>query len=268
MALGRVAAYAEWRRQPVGEPLELAEEVVDRAQELVHGWLGDDAGREALTWLGPLEAAELLDTVGLAPAHQELVRDPSGLVPAARAVGYPVALKAAGLRRLTKTEAGGVSLDVHGDDEVRAAYDRMSELLGDAMRPAIVQAMVPEGIECRVGVFRHARLGDVLTLGPGGSLAERVGGEAMRIFPITDVDAERLIDGSTIGPLMDAEGPAAKDALRDLIVRLAALADAIPEIVQVRLNPVLVVDGSAAITDAKVALATFRPDGRPAVRHL
>jgi acyl-CoA synthetase (NDP forming) len=71
-----------------------------------------------------------------------------------------VAFKASGLERLSKTEAGGVSLDVHGDDEVRHAYERMCELLGDAMRPAVVQVMVPEGVECRVGIYRHAVLGD------------------------------------------------------------------------------------------------------------
>ena len=56
--------------------------------------------------------------------------------------------------------------------------------------------------------------------------------------------------------------------MRDLLVRVAALADAIPEIVGVRLNPVLVFGGTAAITDVRISLAPYHPDTRPTVRRL
>lgn len=272
LALSRVARYAAWRAQPVGEVHELAPDEVAAARRLATGWLGDVAsaadGVRPRRWLGPLEAEELLATAGLRPAAQELAADVEEAVAAARRLGYPVALKASGLERLSKTEAGGVSLDVHGDDEVRRAHARMSELLGDAMSPTVVQVMVPEGVECRVGVYRHEVLGDVLTLGPGGSVAERVAEEALQIFPVTDADAERLIDASPMATLVAEHGPAARQALIELIVRLAALADAVPEIAAVRLNPVLVVDGVAAITDARIALAPHVADSRPKVRRL
>ena len=64
---------------------------------------------------------ELLSTFGLARCPGRLADDADAAVAAARAIGYPVAVKATGLPRLAKTEAGGVSLDVHGDDEVRTA---------------------------------------------------------------------------------------------------------------------------------------------------
>lgn len=268
-ALGRVAGYAAWRAQPVGVVPATVDADLDRARELVKGWVGDHpADASHRRWLHPAEAADLLATVGLAPVAQALASDIEEAVGAARRLGYPVALKASGLERLSKTERGGVSLDVHGDDEVRHAYLRMNELLGDAMHPAVVQVMVPEGAECRVGIYRHPVLGDVLTLGPGGSMAERVAGEAMRILPLTDADAERLIDASVVAPLLDEQGPQARRALADLLLRLAGLADAVPEIAWVRLNPVLVVAGSAAITDVRIGLQPVVADTRPPVRRL
>ena len=256
----------------MGEVHELDPEAVDAARSLATGWLGEVGaaadGVRPRRWLGPLEAEQLLATAGLRPAAQELAPDVDAAVEAARRLGYPVALKASGLERLSKTEAGGVSLDVHGDDEVRRAHARMCELLGDAMHPTVVQVMVPEGVECRVGVYRHEVLGDVLTLGPGGSVAERVAEEALQIFPVTDADAERLIDASPMAALVAEHGPAARAALVELIVRLAALAEAVPQIAAVRLNPVLVVDGVAAITDARIALAPHVVDPRPKVRRL
>jgi acyl-CoA synthetase (NDP forming)/RimJ/RimL family protein N-acetyltransferase len=263
LAMGRVARYAAWRSQPVGHLVELPDADLDAARTQVAGWL--DAGAR---WLDPLESEQLLRHAGLQPAPQALVSSAEEAVAAARTLGYPVALKASGLERLSKTEAGGVSLDVHGDDEVRHAYERMSTLLGDAMRPAIVQVMVPEGVECRVGVFRHQVLGDVLTLGPGGASMERVAKESLQILPLTDADAERLIDASVLAPLLAEHGAAARAALVELLCRLASLAEAVPEIVAVRLNPVLVVDGSAAITDVRIALAPYVVDPRPHVRRL
>ena len=91
----------------------------------------------------------------------------------------------------------------------------------------------------------------------------------MRILPLTDADAERLVDALGGRPAARRAGPARPAAaLVDLLVRLAALADAVPEIVAVRLNPVLVVAGSAAITDARIGLQPFVPDTRPPVRRL
>ncbi len=268
-ALGRVAGYSAWRAQPIGEVPTIEGIDLDRARALAAGWVGDGSadptGRRALD---PLEAAELLATVGLAPVAQALVDDLDAAVGAARRLGYPVAVKASGLERLSKSEAGGVSLDVHGDDEVRHAYERMAARLGDAMHPAVVQVMVPEGAECRVGIYRHPVLGDVLTLGPGSSMAERVADEVMRIFPLTDADADRLVDSSVIAPLLEEQGPLARPALAELLLRLAALAEAVPEIASVRLNPVIVSAGSANITDVRIGLQPFVADTRPPVRRL
>ncbi|MCB0978821.1 MAG: acetate--CoA ligase family protein [Acidimicrobiales bacterium] len=270
MALGRVTRYANWRRAEVGEAFVPAEDAIAAAKRKVQTWLEDsqnldDQGRRIL---GVVESDELLAAVGLDSVRQEVVQDADGAVVAARRIGYPVALKAGGLERLSKTEAGGVALDVHGDEEVRAAFGRMEQVLGEGMFPAIVQAMVPEGIECRIGIARTPVVGDLVTLGVGGALAERVGDQSVRLFPVTDRDADLLIDESAVGSLIDESDPEGRAALRDVLVRLAGLADAIPEIVRIRLNPVIVAEGSARITDIRVLLAHHLPDTRPPVRRL
>jgi len=280
LALGRVAAYAAWRAEPDGTTYEPDPEALARARALVAGWLATPAAADggvsgvgpADRWgrrtLGVASVDELLGVVGLSLVPQAVTSGLDETVAAARRIGYPVAVKAGGLERLTKTEAGGVALDVHGDEEVRDAHRRMEAVLGDAMRPTIVQEMVPEGVECRIGIARHPAVGDVITLGVGGALAERVGQQAVRLFPVTDVDAHRLIDASDLAALLADAAPADRDALADLLHRLAGLADAVPEIVRIRLNPVMVVDGRAALTDARITLAPHRPDTRPTVRRL
>lgn len=265
LALARVAHYGEWRREPAGELPTFDDADVEDARSSVARLLENNPdGR----WLDPRQASDLLATHGMAPLDSRLVDDADQAVASARAIGYPVALKATGLVRLAKTEAGGVALDVHGDQEVREAYARMTALLGPAMRPALVQAMAEPGVECLVGLHRHPELGDVMTLGPGGATAAQLEQVALRILPLTDADAGRLIASSRVAALVDEAGQATRAALEDLLLRLGALADAIPEIAQVRLNPVLVGPGGAAVTDARIRLEPWQPDPRPQVRRL
>ena len=105
----------------------------------------------------------------------------------------------------------------------------MAELHGDAMRPALVQAMARSGVDVELVVRQHPVFGSVLALGPAGT-----GQLELRIVPLTDVDAERLLEGL---PDLDPEAGA---CLADLVLRLSALAVAVPELVEARLDPVLV----------------------------
>src|SRR5690606_38488719 len=107
---------------------------------------------------------------------------------------YPVVLKAAGLARLAKTEARGLAVDLHSDDEVRQSHDRMSALLGEAMVPALVQAMAEPGVDVAVRLVQSPEVGSVLSVGHGGVVAEQVGFDSLRFLPLTDLDAERLLD--------------------------------------------------------------------------
>lgn len=265
LALARVTQYADWRREPAGELPTFLDADVDAARRSVAQLLEDDPqGR----WLDPVQAADLLITHGIAALPSRLVDGADEAAAAARVIGYPVALKATGLPRLAKTEAGGVSLDVHDDEEIGKAYRRMREHLGEAMRPALVQAMAAPGIECLVGLHRHPVLGDVMTLGAGGATAERLEQVAVRILPLTDTDARRLVRSSRVGPLLEDAGAASCAVIEDLLLRLGAIADAIPEIAQVRLNPVLVGPAGAAVTDVRIRLERWRPDPRPEVRRL
>ncbi len=264
-ALGRVAEYAEWQRQPHGRVPEV--DGTEAAAELVDRLL-DGVARPEERWLDADEAADLLATVGIESLAHRLVDDADAAVAGAAEIGYPVALKATGLERLAKTEAGGVALDVHGHDEVRSAYRRMVGQLGRAMRPALVQAMGPPGVECWVGVHQHPAFGSVVTFGPGALASQAVDQLAMRILPLTDADAGWLVSSSTVGAEIAALGRSAVAAAEQLLLRLAALADAVPEVALVRLNPVIVSASGTFLTDARIRLAPWDLVPEPAVRRL
>ena len=85
------------------------------------------------------------------------------------------------------------------------------------MGGAIVQAMVPHGVETIVGVTQDPSFGPLVMFGLGGTTAELLGDRALRIVPITDVDAHELVRSLRGSPLLfgyRGAPPAAVDRAR------------------------------------------------------
>jgi acyl-CoA synthetase (NDP forming) len=100
-------------------------------------------------------------------------------------------------------------------------------------------------------------LGPLVVAGLGGREVELMRDVSFRLAPVTDRDAAEMIDGLRMRPLLDgyrAAPPGDRAALLDLIGRVSALADAVPEIRELDLNPVKVLapgEGAVAV-DARI----------------
>jgi acyl-CoA synthetase (NDP forming)/RimJ/RimL family protein N-acetyltransferase len=270
--LGRLAAYGDWLSRPAGT-LPSAEELglhVAAVQARVAGLLvADPEGRR----LEHAEAADLLALAGLPACPTVMVVGPDEAVAAARAMGYPVVLKASGVGRYHRGEVGGVALDLHDDDALRAAFGRMVTTLHSAMDPAIVQKAVPSGADVLVAGQQHPAFGGVVTVGLGGAAAAANNDLPVRVLPLSDTDAAELVAASQVGGLLAGEEAggahsAAIGGLTHLLVRFAALLEQVPELAGVVVNPVIVGPGGAAITDAWVHVAPYRLPTAPEVRRL
>jgi acyl-CoA synthetase (NDP forming)/RimJ/RimL family protein N-acetyltransferase len=109
-----------------------------------------------------------------------------------------------------------------------------------------------------VGAVNDAEFGPVVGVAPGGGLgwAGPIPGDAaFRLAPLTDVDAEELVDGPPAVRAALATGNFDLAALRDAILRLGALADTLPELAEAELDPVLVGASGVIISGARVRLA-------------
>jgi acetyl coenzyme A synthetase (ADP forming)-like protein len=252
-ALGLAARRAEWLRRPTGSVPAL--DGIDKAaaRRLVERTLSsaDDI------WLDARAMRELLTAYGIPLVPERVVANADEAIAAARALGSPVVLKtaAAGAH---KTESGGVALNLETEDEIRAAAERIGG-------PLLVQPMLTGGIELLAGVVQDPVFGPLVAFGPGGVLAELIGGADFRIAPLTDLDADELVQGGKAGQLVRGyRGAAAADAaaLVSLVHRLSQLAVDIPELAELDLNPVIATTTGCVAVDARVRLQA-RPDSRP-----
>ncbi len=242
-ALGRAADRAEWLRRPQGRIPE-----VDRIDGTVPRHIVRDATDR---WLTPDETRSLLDSYGVPLVPQRTADTVAEAVAAADALGYPVVLKTA-LAGVHKTERGGVALDLRDEQAVHEAAGRIGA-------PFIVQPLVRAGVELLLGAVQDPVFGPLVALGPGGTLAELIGDAGFRLAPLTDVDVDELVHEGKVGRLVSGfrgAPPADPGALRDVVLRVARLADDLPEVAELDLNPVIAGPAGCVVVDARVRVST------------
>lgn len=256
-ALGRVTKYRDWLNEQHG-PVAVIEGVdADAAVELVQDALESTSLSSGDSLNLPRDqAVSLAATFGIHQIASRYAHNVEEAISGARHLGYPVVLKADGVARVAKTEAGGLAVDLYTDDEVSGAYTRMSEFLGEAMNPALVQNMLPSGVDVAIRLLQHASVGAVISIGMGGVVSGQIGFDALRFLPISPIDAERLIDDSLVGSQLPANSPE-RQHLVDLLLRIGALGEAVPELQEMKLNPVVLSPTEAAVTDIRVRLAEW-----------
>ncbi len=126
-------------------------------------------------------------------------------------------------------------------------------------------------LELVAGVEHDALFGSVVMLGAGGPHREILGERALRLVPLTDLDAGRMWRSLRVSALMTGyrgAPPVDTGAVEDLLLRLGRLAEDLPEVAELVLDPVLVGPDGLVAVDAKLRLASVGPEPDAALRRL
>jgi acyl-CoA synthetase (NDP forming)/RimJ/RimL family protein N-acetyltransferase len=249
-ALARVGRYARWRSRPVGQFVCPSGLDTDRARELVARF-----GGEERTELGDEQAVELLACFGITVVDFRQVSGADAAVAAAEELGYPVALKAVGERWRHRTDLVGVRLDVGTGSGVRGAHADIARLTG--RDEVYVQRMAPKGVSCVLEVVDDPSFGSLLSFGLSGMATELLGDRAFRVVPVSDQDAAALVRAPRAAPLLAGfrgTEPVRLDALEDLVLRVGRIAEDLPQVRSLALDPVLASAEGAFVTGARVVV--------------
>ena len=122
--------------------------------------------------------------------------------------------------------------------------------------------MVPPGVELFVGVVHDPVFGPVVACGAGGTAVELLHDVAVRITPITDLEAGEMLRSLATFPLLEGyrgSVPADVPAVEELLLRVSALVEAHPEIAEMDLNPVMAGPDGAVVVDARIRVETAAP---------
>jgi acyl-CoA synthetase (NDP forming)/GNAT superfamily N-acetyltransferase len=260
-AIGHAARYAAWRAAPLGTAPELSTVDGAAARALVHA---HPAG-----WQPPDVAAELLRHFGVPVLAGRVVTGAADAVSAADALGYPAVLKSADPTLVHKSDVGGVRLNLPDAPAVAAAYTEIASAAGDPR--VLVQPLVRGQTELVAGIVHDRLFGSLVMLGLGGVHTDLFADRALRLLPVTDVDAAAMWRSLRAAPLLTGyRGAPAVDtaAIEDLLLRLGRLAEELPEVAELDLNPVLAGPDGVVAVDIKLRLAPVDEEPDAWVRAL
>jgi acyl-CoA synthetase (NDP forming) len=263
-ALAAAERYGRWRARPAGQATRLDRATRDTVRGIVETAM---AGQDKPFWLEPVHAEAVLRAAGIPLAASRLV-SPDAAAAAAEQLGYPLVAKAVSRRLLHKSDVGGVMLGLTNAGEVAAAVRTLRERVEAASHPleaVLLQRQVSGGLEALVGVVSDATFGPLIVCGLGGVQVELLRDASFRMPPVTDLDARDMIDRLRLKALFDGyrgSPPADRRALEALIQRVSALVEALPELLELDLNPVKVLrpGEGVVIVDARLRVGPAAPD--------
>jgi acyl-CoA synthetase (NDP forming) len=182
--------------------------------------------------------------------------DAETAVQGCREIGYPVVMKVVSPDILHKSERGGVKLGIADDAEARAAFEAIRQAAAGAdFRGVVIYPMVRGAQEALVGLSRDPQFGPVLAFGLGGIYTELLRDVALRVAPVDRAEADAMIRSlRAFSILAGVRGQPARDldALADLLVQCSHLPFRYPEIAELDMNPVFLLDRGLVVGDVRV----------------
>jgi acyl-CoA synthetase (NDP forming)/GNAT superfamily N-acetyltransferase len=256
-ALGHIARWAEWRARPAGHVAIPPGIDPARGRAAINAMLASQPGGG---WADAKTAGELLAAYGISAARSRLVRTPAQAAAAQAEFGGPVAVKIAAA--IHKSDVGGVALGIDSPHAAAEAVTAIRAILTEAgiaehAAEFLIQEQIRDGVEMIVGVTHDPAFGPLVLAGLGGTFVEVLKDVAVRITPLSDTDVDemlrslrsyRLLTGYRQSPPLDVA------ALAEILHRVSAMVEDIPEITELDLNPIFVRQHGAVVADIRVRL--------------
>ncbi|HEC22415.1 MAG TPA: CoA-binding protein [Chloroflexi bacterium] len=249
---------ARARPLPSFEHFDVDQGAVRKVFEKVRG--------EGRVTIGDFEAREILQAYGLRTPESRLAKDPDEAVRIAGEIGYPVVLKIASPDILHKTDVGGVKVGLASPSDVRDAFDLMvyraqRYVPGSRIWGCVVQEMTPKGLEVLVGMNRDPQFGPLVTFALGGIYVEVLKDATFRVAPFSREEAQEMLEEIRARALLDGvrgSPPMDKEAIVDALLRIGQLVQDFPEIAELDINPLMVLEkGQGAIAiDMRLVLSS------------
>lgn len=203
------------------------------------------------------QSKALLSGFGVPFAPEAVVHSPADAVSAAATIGYPVVVKLNGERIAHKTERGLVKLNLGDAEAVTTAATTLLSAATpeDGDVSLLVAPMLSATREFIAGISTDPQFGTTVVLGVGGVLTEAIADVSIRLLPITDLDAQSMINDLRSQPLLGefrGEPAVDRDALGAVLMALSDAAAATTHMLSADLNPLMIVDGMPIAVDALV----------------
>ena len=264
-AVGALIRQSEWYRRPLREIPDPSAFLAGR--KIVQKIFANVRARGERK-LNEAEALDVMAAYGIPTLRATIARSAADAVTVAEELGYPVVLKVVSPQIVHKTDLGGVQLNLQTADDVRLAY---VEIMASARRGlpdaqiegVVVQRQLAPGRELIAGITRQPGFGALVMAGLGGVFVEVLRDVTFRLAPIDALDAREMLAelrGTSILDSLRGQPAADRNAVVDVLVRVARLGADFPEIDELDINPLVASPSGAIAVDARMLLAAPEPN--------
>jgi acyl-CoA synthetase (NDP forming) len=262
-ALRIVSALARAGARPIHAGASFVSPPADT--EFVQRWRARAATLDHPTALNEVDSKALLAEFGIPLPPERLVRTAEEAATAAKAIGFPVVLKAVSAALPHKSDAGLVCLNLANADAVwhaGATVAARASSIRVNLDGMLVAKQISGGTEVVLGVQRDVEMGPVVMFGMGGVLVELFKDVGFGPATLDREQARAMVRATRAGAMLEGfrgRKPGDIDALCDALVNLGRLARDMGDVIEsVDVNPLLVREQGVVALDALVVL---RPPG-------
>ncbi len=257
--LAAMIKYYKWIKQP---PVELTKFEVNKS--IIFEIL-DSIKEEKRTHLSEPETYKILEAYGLKVVDYRVAKDLDNALIAANQIGYPVVLKIISPDILHKIDIGGVKINLKDENDLKKAFNEINESIKEKKSDAKIQGFLiqkfftEKGIEIIAGANAIQGFGSLIMFGLGGTFVELFKDVAFRLAPLTKQDALNMImETKGYQILKGYRGQSSYDieSIIDYLLKLSQLVTDFPEIKELDLNPIKVLEDGKGILimDAKAII--------------
>lgn len=203
-------------------------------------------------YITPVEIQGLLDAAGIPRAGEAVVKTRSDAAAAAEKLSFPLVMKVVG--PVHKSDVGGVVLNVKDVATVEKEFDRMIVI---PETTAILMQPMLSGIELFAGANREPKFGHLVLCGMGGIFIEVLKDVSAGLVPLGQEEASMMIRRLKSYKILEGvrgQQGVNPEKLAEVIVRLSALLEAVPEIAEMDLNPLLGKGEQVVAVDARIRI--------------
>lgn len=213
---------------------------------------------EGKTILLQEEIEDLLKQATIQFPHKKTATKAENAWDHAQEIGLPVVMKISSPDIIHKTESHAVALNLTDEEEITDAFHRLEHVLekSGGNGHIYVQKQIPKSLELLLGIKRDPIFGPVIVFGSGGIYTEIFKDTASRITPVTRTMALDMINETKIAQILNGfRGEKHNlDQLLVAIMGLSNLARSYPQIAEIDINPLVLVNDTPIALDARVIL--------------
>ncbi|MEA2043571.1 MAG: acetate--CoA ligase family protein [Bacteroidota bacterium] len=203
-------------------------------------------------YLLPENVQALLDAAGIPRAKEMVCTTAETAAKAAEDISYPLVMKVVG--PVHKSDVGGVVLNVENKEQLKREFERMIQIQDTT--GILLQPML-SGTELFIGANYEDKFGHMILAGMGGIFIEVLKDVNSALSPVSLPEAESMITNIKAYKMIEGtRGQAGvnQELFAEIITRVSALCEAVPEIKEMDLNPLLGTPEKIIAVDARIRI--------------